>query len=545
MAKITTPQRFWKLLDSYKKQIQEIYLLAFFIGIISLSFPVGIQAIINFIQIGELTTSWLILVALVVLGIAASGILQVLQMRIVENIQQDIFAKSAIDFGFRFARIKNLTNQNLNLPELSNRFFDVLTIQKGLPKILIDFSISIFQIIFGIILLSIYSSYFMLFGVILIFVMWLIFRITGPKGLETSVKESSSKYDLAYWLEGIAKNATTFQLFWESELHLEKTDQKLGEFLKHRESHFHVLINQFRYFIAFRSILAASFLILGGFLIFSEKMNIGQFVSSEIIVVLLLASVEKIVRASETIYDVLTALYKIGYVADLPLEDYPDPNKNKLEIDRFKFENRIEISAQNLILEEKDTTVFNFNLKQGEKKVVSGLCDHKKNRMLSALIGLHKPFGGQIEYNDIGWDSLDNGHLQKHMGIFVRRSEIFQGSILENITVGRKYDPSQLQTLVEKMQLEKYLNKLPLGLDTVIEDLNENLPEHVIGKIKLVRALLGKPKILLLEEPLLYLLEPEKSAIAKELKSFDGTLLVFSEDPLWTESNDVEPLTIN
>lgn len=192
-------KRFWRLLTRYKTELRQIYVYALFIGIVNLTLPLGIQAIINFLQTGELTSTWMILVGFVLAGIAITGVFQVYQLRIVENIQQDLFARSAFEFAYRIPKITFLELDKIHAPELVNRFFDTLTIQKGLPKILIDFSLAIFQIVFGLILLAIYSPYFILLGLSLALILWLIFKVTGPKGLSTSLKESKYKYQLAHW----------------------------------------------------------------------------------------------------------------------------------------------------------------------------------------------------------------------------------------------------------------------------------------------------------------------------------------------------------
>ena len=102
-------------------------------------------------------------------------------------------------------KIKLLELDKIHAPELANRFFDTLTIQKGMPKILIDFSLALFQIVFGMILLTVYSPYFIILGLFLAFLVYLIFKFTGPKGLSTSLQESKYKYQMAHWLEEIAR----------------------------------------------------------------------------------------------------------------------------------------------------------------------------------------------------------------------------------------------------------------------------------------------------------------------------------------------------
>jgi ABC-type bacteriocin/lantibiotic exporter with double-glycine peptidase domain len=116
---------------------------------VSLSLPLGIQAIINLIQGGRVSLSWIILVLVVILGVAFNGVLKLMQLRITETIQQKIFIRSSFEFSYRFPKIKYTEFNNSYPPELANRFFDTLTVQKSVAKLILDYSESLLQIIFG------------------------------------------------------------------------------------------------------------------------------------------------------------------------------------------------------------------------------------------------------------------------------------------------------------------------------------------------------------------------------------------------------------
>ncbi len=315
MKELRSPMiRFWSLMRPFRSEVYQIYLYAILNGLVNLSLPLGIQAIINLIQSAQITTSWVVLVIFVLAGILVTGVFQILQLRLVENIQQDIFARSALEFAYRLPKIKLLELDRVHAPELVNRFFDTLTIQKGLPKILIDFSLAAFQVVFGLMLLAVYSSYFVILGVVLFFLLWVIYKLTAKHGLDTSLLESKYKYKVAHWLEEVARTNRSFKLNASCKLHLQKADTISLGYLKARENHFRVLLQQFQYFIGFRVFVAAGLLILGSVLVFEQQMNIGQFVAAEIVIILILNSIEKIIRSIDTIYDVLTGLEKIGYV---------------------------------------------------------------------------------------------------------------------------------------------------------------------------------------------------------------------------------------
>ena len=103
---MTSLKRFYKLLELDKKDVSQIFFYAIFAGIVSLSLPLGIQAIVNFIQSGRVSASWIVLVILVVIGVALVGILSLMQLRITENLQQKIFVRSSFEFACRLPKIE-------------------------------------------------------------------------------------------------------------------------------------------------------------------------------------------------------------------------------------------------------------------------------------------------------------------------------------------------------------------------------------------------------------------------------------------------------
>ena len=265
--------------------------------------------------------SVILLIALVVIAIVVSGGLQIMQISMVEVMQRRIFAKTAFEFAHRIPRIDAESILKYYAPELINRFFDVLTIQKGLPKLLIDISTAVIQIFFSLILLSFYHPFFVFFGMLLVALLAIIFYITGPKGLQSSIKESKYKYKVVYWLEELARTLSSFKVAGTTQLPMQRVSENVNNYLIHRKVHFGVLIRQFSYIIAFKTFIVGGLLILGTILVIDRQITLGQFVASEIIIVLILAAVEKIIVNLDTIYDMLTAVDKIGHVTDLPLEN--------------------------------------------------------------------------------------------------------------------------------------------------------------------------------------------------------------------------------
>ena len=222
---LTAWQRLMGLLRLDKRDVFQVFYYAIFAGVVNLSLPLGIQAIINLIQGAQISTSWIVLVVLVTLGVAFGGILQLMQIRIIENLQQKIFTRASFEFAYRFPKIKMSQLVNYYPPELANRFFDTLTVQKGLSKILIDFPAALLQIIFGLLLLSFYHPFFIIYGILLLMLIYVVFKFTAQKGLDTSLDESKSKYKVAHWLQEVARSIISFKLSGKTTHALDKNDE--------------------------------------------------------------------------------------------------------------------------------------------------------------------------------------------------------------------------------------------------------------------------------------------------------------------------------
>mgnify|MGYP001168733083 CR=1 FL=1 len=529
-------QRFFKLLELDKKDITYIYLYAVFAGIITLTLPLGVQAIIGLIAGGDISSSWVLLIVVVTIGTALTGILKIMQMTVTETIQQRIFTRSAFDIAFRLPRIRFEAVYREYTPELVNRFFDTLTIQKGLPKILMDFSTGILQIFFGLLLLSFYHPLFIAFSFILLFIVVLIFRLTGPQGLATSLKESKYKYEVAYWLEELARTMGTFKLAGRSNLPLQRTDGLVVGYLEARKKHFKVLVTQYSSIVAFKVVVTAGLLLLGSLLVIDNRINLGQFVAAEIVVILIMASVEKLILTMEVIYDVLTALEKLGSLTDIEIDREDGIPFEELDCEKGMAVELQDITYQYPDAEKPSLDKLNLNISAGEKVCISGYNGSGKSTLLQVVSGVFSDFSGTLTFNKIPLRNLDTVSLRAHIGDHMPQQEdIFRGSILENISMGHDHVTlDDVIQAVEKVGLDKFVKRQPLGYDTILLPGGKNLPRSVISKIILARCFAAKPSLLTIEEPFTYLEPEERERLAILLTSPENpwTLLAVTNEPL-------------
>jgi ABC-type bacteriocin/lantibiotic exporter with double-glycine peptidase domain len=122
-------RRLFQLLKLDSRDIFYLLAYAFFGGIISLTLPLGVQAIINLLATGQTSTSWVVLTVIISLATVLVGLLKISQLNITETLQQRIFTRAAFEFAYRIPRFKIEHLDDNYPPELANRFFDTLVVQ--------------------------------------------------------------------------------------------------------------------------------------------------------------------------------------------------------------------------------------------------------------------------------------------------------------------------------------------------------------------------------------------------------------------------------
>lgn len=500
---ITPWQRLTRLLKVDKREIGHIYLYALVGGAISLSVPLGIQAIINLISGGQVATSWGVLIAFVTIGVGFTGVLQVMQLALAENIQQRLFARSAFEFAYRIPRIKAEAVGGKYLPELVNRFFDTMSIQKGLSKLLLEVPLALLQIALCLILLALYHPFFIAFGAFLLLLLYGIFRFSGKRGLETSITESGFKYAVAHWLEELARSMGTFKLIGETDLPLERTDQLVNGYVTARKAHFRVLLGQYGAMVVFKVIVTLSLLALGGVLVMNEQMNLGQFVAAEIVILLLMGAVEKIILRIETVYDVLTALDKVGSVTDLPLEREEGLRTLDREASKGLDVKLTGVAFRSHFHGRPVLEGIDLHLMPGEKVCLCGPNGVGKTTLLRILGGAITAHEGTVQLDGHPMNSLNLDIVRSVIGDSLTEEDVFAGTVMENIAVGRPWvTEGDVTEACRVTGLFEQLSQYPEGLLTKLDPQGSRLPKSLVKRIIQARCIAGSPRLILLEDSL-------------------------------------------
>lgn len=486
-----------------------IYSIA--IALLTLALPVATQSVVNTIAFGNLFQPLLVLTLVVAAVLVISGILQMIRFHVVELIQRRVFVQIASDTVDRLLRARVDTLQAMNGPELVNRFLEVVGLQKAAATLLVD-GLSIgMQTIAGMILLGLYHPWLLAFDAILALLLVIVIFPMSMGAVDTAIKESKAKYALVAWLEEVARHARIFRGRAESEWAFLKTNDHVEHYLEYRAVHFRILLRQFGGTLAIQALASAALLGVGGLLVIDRQLTLGQLVAAELVVAAVVTGISKMSKHLESYYDLLASVDKLAMLTDLPVEsdgaELPSASAAAARVDIH-------------------TPKFEVELSSGDRVGIDGISGSGKTLLVDAMCGFRQLPGWTIDL-----DGLDLRHLRlsevRSMVQLVRGVDIFQGTILDNIRVGRaEITLPQIQETLETLGVWDTVQSLPQGLNTMLATGGTPLSEGQAQILMIARAIVGRPRLLILDETLEYIMD------ARERERI--TEVVFDSDQPWT-----------
>ena len=505
------------LLKADRKDISSIYFYAILAGLVQLSLPLGIQSIINFVLAGTVSTSIVVLIVLVVGGTLLGGLLQVRQLQLIEKLKQKIFVRYSLEFADRIPQLNVEKLDKYHLPELINRFFEVPSFQKGIEKILLDLPTAAIQMALGLLLLSFYHPVFIAFGAILILALVLIIRFTVQPGFSAALEASDYKYRVAAWLQELARMIKSFKYTHNCDIQIQKTDELATGYLEARTNYFKILLTQAWSLIGFKTLITAGMLIVGATLLVDQEINIGQFIAADLVILTIIGSVEKLLVSLDAFYEMFTSVEKMNTIIGAEketegtavLSDGPEGVK-------------VEFHDVNFAYPDGHTILQNieFTIEPGQVALLTGASGSGKSSLFRLLTGAFKSFDGKVLIDGLPISNFRLSSLRQQTGVLLNQQDIFRGSLLENITMG---DPSisipEIMAIAEYTGLVSFIQSQTNGFDTLLDPLGKRLSQSIRQRILLTRSLMGKSRLLLLEEPFLQLSVNEKKLLLQYIKT--------------------------
>jgi ABC-type bacteriocin/lantibiotic exporter with double-glycine peptidase domain len=346
---------------------------------------------------------------------------------------------------------------------------------------------------------------------------------------------------VAYWLEELARTVRTFKFAGTSTLPMRRMDGEIASYLTYRAKHFRVLVQQGVSILVFKTLLTGGLLILGSMLVIDNRISLGQFVASEIVIVLVLGALEKVILSLETVYDILTAVDKAGHVGDLPVEDdggqaplAPASGAGMTVLLRqagYRYPGAPAPALSGLSLD----------LAAGSRVAVTGFDGAGQTTLLKLLGGLYESHEGAVAHDGVSLHDIDRRLLRARIGLVLETNELFDGTIEENISVGRpEVGTERVLRALAQVGLQEYLLALPRGLGTPIRARGLELPQTVGRKLQLARAIAGDPALLLVDDVVQHFDIASRRQVVRALTdpAAPWTLVTATHDPMLLAAMD-------
>lgn len=514
-----------RLGDLLRLERHDLWVLALYglvIGLLTLVVPFAVQALVNTAGFGTLLQPLLVLAGLVLLGLAFSSLVQAVQAHVIEMLQRRVFVRVASDLAWQLPRARIAAFDQHNGPELVNRFFDVMTIQKGAAALLLDGLSILIQAGIGLLLVSLYHPALLLYSLLVAAALAAVVIGLGRQGPYTAIKESKAKYAVAAWLEEVARHPVAFRSEGGPALAAARTDTLLQHYLSTRHGHFRVLMRQIISLLALYTLASSLLLGVGGWLVMQGQLSLGQLVAAEFIVTVIIGGFAKLGKQLENFYDLLASLDKLGALTDLPLESSGPSRLPVLERPMA-----VALRGVSFSYPEGPPTLADIDMVIAPGEHVGILAGHGagKSTLLDLLFGLREPQSGTVVLDDVTLGELDRVALRAQAEL-VREVEAFEGSVLENVRMGRAHvSEAAARDALALVGLLDRVNALPGGLHTPLFTGGAPLSPGEARHLVLARAIAGRPRLLLLDEALGHLNPASESRILDHL---------FAPDAPWT-----------
>ncbi|MBN2972844.1 ABC transporter ATP-binding protein [Roseomonas aeriglobus] len=486
------------------------------ISLLSLATPISVQLLINSVANTALPTPLFTLAGLLFLLLFVAGVLAALRVHLLALFEQRLFARVVAEITIRAVHAQNPFFADSRRGDLFNRFFDLMTVQKALPSLLIGGFTIMLQGLVGLVVTSFYHPFFLAFNGVLVLALFLIWQIWASGAIRTAVAKSHVKHAAAHWLESVGGSNG----FYKSSRHLnfamDRSEAVTANYVTAHRRHFRYTFAQTCALLFVYATASAALLALGGWLIIQGQLSIGQLVAAELILSGVFYGIAQFGTYLEALYDLAAGLEELSLFWAVPQEagkvkgDGPADGSIRLS--------RVEIDGHR----------FDFEVSTGEQLAVVAAAG--VDRVLAMLLKRHlAPDRGLVVVGGQDIGGFDTYRLRAEVMVLDRPSFV-EMSIRDYLTLAASGNGARMVEALETVGLAERLSGLDDGLDTVVSTSGWPLSVGELMALKLAAALLARPKVLVLS-PLYDLLPPERIDAALAQLRGGTTVLQFTRRP--------------
>lgn len=484
-------QRLGRLLMAERRDISLIILYGVAAALLSLATPVAVQVLVNTIAFGAFQQPLFVLSMLLAVSLSLSGFLRVLQAVVVEMLQRRLLARVTDDLCLRLPKVRLNALDHASGREYVNRFFDVFAAQKYLATLLLDGIAAFVAIAVGLTLLAFYHPFLLGFDAALIAATLFILFGLGVGGPPTALAESSQKYKLASWLEDIIDRPDLFKHDGGGALAARRAGTETREWMVRRAKHFRIVIRQVAAAHVLQVVALTGLLGIGGWLVLDGQLSLGQLVAAEIVIAGALASLVSFAAKLETLYDLLAATSKLGFLLDLPL----DP---EARVKRSPSDHPLRLEAEGVALPLRATRV-DFSVPSGQAVEIGIAEPLARQHLADMLVATRTPASGLLRLDDVDMSDAPTADIVDRV-VLIRTLAPLDDTVRDNLTLAREdIDDDMLRDALSAVGLMTMVESLPEGLDTLLKRDDHRLSHEDRVRLATARALAGRPRLIVID----------------------------------------------
>lgn len=519
--------RLRQLISLEREDISTLIAYGVGIGLMSLATPVAVQTLVNTIAFGALLQPLFVLTLVLLVLVGFSNTLAALQFYVVEMLQRRLFVRLFGETALRLQQARAAMRDTHYLPELSNRFLDVVILQKTAAVLLLETLGYVLQTVIGMVLLAFYHPLLLAFDLFLIAMLAVILFVMGKNGVTTAIAQSKAKYAAQAWLENIAVNPVLGKPASGRAFLNAQTERIAHDYLDACARHFRILARQNIGALVLHALANTLLLGLGGWMVIEHQLSLGQLIAAELVVSAMIYGLTRLGKTLDNFYELLASVDKIEHLLDIPQE-----HNTGATLPHHRQPYQVDIYDVSLPESPHLDSLrgLNLHLAGGEKLVICAGAD--RGSLLDLLFGLRAPSTGYVCLDQHDLRDLNLGVLRDSISL-VRDAEQIEASILDNLRLGRDLELQALRQVIAQVGLLDTIATLPEGLNSQLCVSGAPLTAEQALRLTLARAMAGRPRLLLLDAVLDRIDQRVLPTLLDALLAADApwTLIVTSHQP--------------
>lgn len=464
------------------------------ISVLTLAVPLSVQMLIDTVANTALLQPLLVLSGVLFGLLIISGILSALRTHLMELFGRRIYARLVSDFSLHAVYAHAPFFEESKRDVLFHRYFDIMTLQRNIPELLIGAFAIFFQAVIGFTVVSLYHPVFLAFNLALIFLIILVWQIWGPSAIRTGIDLSRAKYEAAKWLDHLGDANSMYKADTHIDYALQRTEGLTASYIHEEKRHFRRTFAQTISLLFLYALASALLLGVGGWLVIQGQLSLGQLVAAELIMSAIFVGMSQFDQYLRRFYFVCMAVDEISLIYKIPLEKTDGrlvPEDTPCDL-RFANVHRTTRNRE---------AVFDVTIPCGAKVRAEAEAEVLQRMFHNLLKRNETPDHGYITLGGIDLTECDIHRLRQDVMVKSRPTimdctiaDYLQLSGAQEATRGEMYEMLRL------VGIDEVVRELDDGLDTVLSPLGLPLSTEETLRMKLAAALWAKPRVLVVGE---------------------------------------------